>query len=82
MVEGVCPLCAGTDVYAKSGGVVNPQGGGLVVSRGLFKKGILLDALICGRCGYVAFHVPPHEMENLHVVFKQWGWSRLRRLKG
>ena len=80
MRDGVCPQCAGTDVYEKLAGVVHTSGGGLMVWRGLLKKGVVLNAFICGSCGYVAFHVPPQEMEKLQGVFNDAGWSRVKRL--
>ncbi len=81
MWNGVCPVCGATEVYGKAGGIMpGANGWALIVQPWRFgwRKRVILDSLICGKCGHVALQVPWRDMEELHTTFQKGGWTRLK----
>lgn len=79
MWNGICPVCARTEVYGRTYGVVTNHGGGLVVGpqRIGFHDQIALSALICGACGHVALQVAAADLGVLHEIFQREGWAHV-----
>jgi hypothetical protein len=80
MWNGRCPVCGGTEVYGRAEGVITPRGGALIIRpwRWGFRKSMTLHTLICGACGYVAFQVSAHDLEELRKGFHEGGWVPVR----
>jgi hypothetical protein len=66
------------EVYRREGGVADTQGSVLYIrSWKLFSRGPLLDALVCGSCGYVVLEVPQKNLEDLRETFEKGDWVRI-----
>jgi len=80
-MQKVCPMCGGTELYVKAGGIL-ARGWQLAMKATRIawfaaQQPIRLDGVICARCGYVALQIPANEMDRLPAELERGEWTRL-----
>jgi len=68
MKNGICPKCAGREVYCHAGSRFAHE---MITLKGdLISQGAAPDKYLCATCGYLEYYLPL--ADTLHVVREHW----------
>ena len=68
MKDGICPKCAGREVYHRAGSrFVNEM---IELKGDFFSQGAAPDKYLCATCGYLEYYLPINE--KIEMVRENW----------